>query len=143
MTTDTQVSFIPEAEQVLGILKRAREKQTEQRAARPSDVLAAFRQIEERNTDELWQLLLATIERAKESGCRKIEFDWMIARHPEDIMLTSSEPKDGVMKVKIYNSRAYSHETIFQRFLGEVTFSSLMMGEHPDLYNVIAHITLD
>nr|DAT11829.1 MAG TPA: hypothetical protein [Herelleviridae sp.] len=113
------------------------------RAARPSDALATFRQIEKRNTDKLWQLLLATIERAKESGCRKIEFDWTIVRHPEDIMLTSSEPKDGVMGVKIYNSRAYNHETIFQRFLEEVTFSNLMMGEHPDLYNVIAHITLD
>ena len=60
-------------------------------------------------------------------------------------MLTSSEPKDGVMEVKIFNSHAYNDETIFQRFLEEVTFSSLMMGEHPDLCNVIviAHITLD
>lgn len=113
------------------------------RAVRPSYALATFRQIEKRETDKLWQLLKATIERAKESGCREIEFDWTIARHPEDIMLTSSEPKDGVMEVKIFNSYEYNHETVFQRFLGEVTFSSLRIGEHPDLYNVIAHITLD
>ena len=62
-------------------------------SVKPSYTLAAFRQIEERETDKLWQLLKAAIERAKESGCRKIEFDWTIARHPEDIMLTSSEPK--------------------------------------------------
>lgn len=112
-------------------------------SVKPGYTLAAFRQIEERETDKLWQLLKAAIERAKESGCRKIEFDWSIARHPEDIMLTSSEPKDGVMIVKIFNSHAYNHETIFQRFLEEVTFSNLSIGEHPDLYNVIAHITLD
>lgn len=112
-------------------------------AVRPSYVLATFRQIEKRETDKLWQLLKTTIEQAKADGCREIEFNWAIARHPEDIMLTSSEPKDGVVEVKIFNSHEYNHETIFQRFLEEVTFSSLMIGEHPDLYNAIAHITLD
>lgn len=112
-------------------------------SVKPSYTLATFRQIAEHETDKLWQLLKTTIEQAKADGCREIEFDWTIARHPEDILLTSSEPKDGVMGVKIFNSHAYNDEMIFQRFLEEVTFSSLRIGEHPDLYNVIAHITLD
>lgn len=112
-------------------------------SVKPSYTLATFRQIAEHETDKLWQLLKTMIEQAKADGCREIEFDWTIARRPEDIMLTSSEPKDGVMGVKIFNSHAYNDEMIFQRFLEEVTFSSLRIGEHPDLYNVIAHITLD
>nr|DAF17581.1 MAG TPA: hypothetical protein [Caudoviricetes sp.] len=109
------------------------------KSARPSDILAAFRRIEERETDELWEALTAAIERAKDNGCCKIELDWTIARHPEDTVLTCSGPEGSVMRVKIYNSRAYNHDTIFDRLM-KTSFGSLRIGDHPDLYWVIKHI---
>lgn len=120
MTTDTQVSFIPEAEQVLGILKRAREKQT----------------------DALYSLLLDTIREAAEDYCNHLHITWLATPSHKDKDLILD--KDGgrvrsTQFVRVYDVCRFDLKELAQRLV-EDGFE-LKFHEYEDLGEMISTIS--
>lgn len=120
MTTDTQVSFIPEAEQVLGILKRVREKQT----------------------DALYSLLLDTIREAAEDYCNHLHITWLVipSHKDKDLILD----KDGgrvrsTQFVRVYDVCRFDQKELAQRLV-EDGFE-LKFHEYKDLGEMISTIS--
>lgn len=120
MTTDTQISFIPEAKQVLGILKRAREKET----------------------DKLYNLLLGAIREAAEDCCSILHISWLPNPHYKDKDLILDKDGDRVRTtqfVRIFDVARFDYKEIAKR-LTEAGFE-LQFHEFADVGEVVSSIT--
>lgn len=120
MTADTQVSFIPEAEQVLGILKRAREKET----------------------DKLYSLLLDAIREAAEECCSHLHITWLPNPHykDKDLILDKSGGRVRTTQfVCVYDAARFDFKELAKR-LTEAGFE-LRFHNFADVGEVVSEVT--
>lgn len=108
----TQVSFIPEAKQVLKILKQAREKET----------------------DKLYSLLLDVIREAAKRCCHTVHLTWLVSPHHADkgaILDKDGNRVGSVQFVIIYDSNRFDSLELAKRL--EAEGFELTFHEYADL----------